>query len=441
MRKLILIFATLLITTEMFAEFSRDNEKEIVTDSTSGLMWQDDNVTKQTKMNFADAKNSCEALKLGGYDDWRVPSIEELQTITDYSRFNPAIQKEFINFSLDSSYWSSTIYANSIEFAHTVRTHDGSLWGSTILSERDIRCVRGGTFGSFNSFAEYQRSGFTRDEKTKIVTDTKTNLQWQDDDAVKFTKKNWLDANRYCKALRLGGYDNWRLPSIEELYGIQAYNNNKVKPASNDAFINLTFDRYWSSTISAKNSNEYWFIQNASTQNITQYRTNFVHCVRDNNMNPSPLEIDSILTIENKEDNYNRIKAKEIKHFNHPAVCDFIMAREIEPTSVITTNSDYRWRYVKDIAKNKSLYINSHQNTEVDFSVVLVKNGNALDWESIKIENNDNAGADKKNLLTRLGIKPDETASKISLQCNNKHLKLFFQADTLKLIEITKEQK
>ncbi|WP_263833599.1 DUF1566 domain-containing protein [Sulfurospirillum oryzae] len=438
MKKLIFIFTTLLITTEMFAEFSRDNEKQIVTDSTSGLIWQDDNVTKIAKMNLSDAKNSCEALKLGGYNDWRVPSIEELQTITDYSRFNPAIQKEFVNFSFDD-YWSSTIYANSMESAHIVRTQNGSLWGSAIVSKRHFRCVRGGTFGTFNSFAEYKRSGFTRDDNQKIVTDTKTNLQWQDDEAVKFTKNKWLDANRYCRALRLGGYDNWRLPRIEELYSIKDY--NKVIPAINDAFVNLTSDRYWSSTISANNNDKFWFIENYSTNNSTQSRTNFVHCVRDNTMNSSSLEIDSILTIENKEDNYNRIKEKEIKHFNHPAVCDFIMAREIEPTSVTETDPNYKWRYVKEIAKNKSLYISGQQNTEVDFSVVLVKNGNALDWESIKIENNDNAGADKKNLLTRLGIKPDETASKISLQCNNKHLKLFFQADTLKLIEITKEQK
>ncbi len=58
--------------------------------------------------NWADAKQYCEDLVLGGYDDWRLPNIDELETIIDYSRFDPAIDPVFNCRS--GNYWSSSTY-------------------------------------------------------------------------------------------------------------------------------------------------------------------------------------------------------------------------------------------------------------------------------------------------------------------------------------------
>jgi len=33
----------------------------------------------------------CEDLNLGGYTDWRFPTMRELTGIVDYGRYNPAI--------------------------------------------------------------------------------------------------------------------------------------------------------------------------------------------------------------------------------------------------------------------------------------------------------------------------------------------------------------
>jgi serine/threonine-protein kinase len=50
-------------------------------------------------------------------------------------------------------------------------------------------------------------------------TDPATGLMWTKQDGIEDLFK-WNDAVSYCKNLRLGGYSDWRLPSIEELAAI-----------------------------------------------------------------------------------------------------------------------------------------------------------------------------------------------------------------------------
>jgi hypothetical protein len=70
-----------------------DNKNGTVTDTRTGLVWQqaDDGVAR----TWADAGPYCENLVLGGYGDWRLPRIDELETLVDYSRYDPAIYPVF----------------------------------------------------------------------------------------------------------------------------------------------------------------------------------------------------------------------------------------------------------------------------------------------------------------------------------------------------------
>ena len=56
-----------------------------VTDLNSRLIWQrtDDGVQR----TWANAVTYCEALALGGFSDWRLPSRHELVSIADYGRY------------------------------------------------------------------------------------------------------------------------------------------------------------------------------------------------------------------------------------------------------------------------------------------------------------------------------------------------------------------
>jgi hypothetical protein len=71
------------------------------TDNRTGLMWQDD---KTSKMTHQKAVEYCK--NLSGYNDWRLPNVDELKSIVDYTR-TPAIIEGFENTE-SSDYWTST---------------------------------------------------------------------------------------------------------------------------------------------------------------------------------------------------------------------------------------------------------------------------------------------------------------------------------------------
>ncbi|MBD3817235.1 MAG: DUF1566 domain-containing protein, partial [Halothiobacillus sp.] len=65
------------------ADFNRDDSKAIVNDNATGLSWHDDADASSYQATWQGAIDYCEALTLGGYDDWRLPNINELYTIVD----------------------------------------------------------------------------------------------------------------------------------------------------------------------------------------------------------------------------------------------------------------------------------------------------------------------------------------------------------------------
>lgn len=83
--------------------YALNEEKTIVTDNATGLMWQqaDDGYTYE----WSDALDYCESMTLGGYDDWRLPDNKELQSIVEYSKTEvPAIDTDFFDSTFNSSY-------------------------------------------------------------------------------------------------------------------------------------------------------------------------------------------------------------------------------------------------------------------------------------------------------------------------------------------------
>jgi len=127
------------------ADFSRSSDG-IVTDNTTTLQWQDDysdnnGSVKETK--WEDAIDYCEALTLGGYDDWRLPNFNELYSITDHTKSNPAIDTTFQDVVSDY-YWSSTTVVGLEDYAWGVGFSYGDDSGFYKSSNNDVRCVRDG---------------------------------------------------------------------------------------------------------------------------------------------------------------------------------------------------------------------------------------------------------------------------------------------------------
>ena len=98
-------------------------------------------------------------------------------------------------------------------------------------------------------------------DMTLVYIERKTKLMWQDE---KYTDEEngayfhhtssgkvgtWNHSNSYCQSLRHAGYDDWRLPTLDELMALHRYHNSGIKYSQAIDFWTSTpngGDRYWS---------------------------------------------------------------------------------------------------------------------------------------------------------------------------------------------------
>ena len=133
---------------------------DVVTDNVTGLQWQDNESIKKpliTKENYKaenyddtsgdTAATYCSNLSLNG-GGWRLPSIEELETLVDNGMYNPSTTAgvfQYIESSGIDYYWSSTINVNTSFVAWYIEFRNGqSLNNDTKKNSNYIRCVRNG---------------------------------------------------------------------------------------------------------------------------------------------------------------------------------------------------------------------------------------------------------------------------------------------------------
>lgn len=121
--------------------FTRDDTKNIVTDNATLLQWQDG--TTPATMNWANANTYCIDLDFGGYSDWRLPTVEELMTITNKGAVNPSKFTEFANI-VSNYYWSSSTYASDTSRAWGVTFGNGADYWDPKTTAYYVRCVRAG---------------------------------------------------------------------------------------------------------------------------------------------------------------------------------------------------------------------------------------------------------------------------------------------------------
>ncbi|MEA2061675.1 MAG: DUF1566 domain-containing protein [Thermodesulfobacteriota bacterium] len=131
---------------------------DVVEDVHTGLEWQRADVG--VARDWSDACDYCDTLELDGHDDWRIPEVEELNTIVDYTDYGPAISTEVFNRS-SMSYWSGSTNADNTDYAWVVDFYDGHVDSNNFInlgldkglktSDYYVRCVRSALYRSFNS--------------------------------------------------------------------------------------------------------------------------------------------------------------------------------------------------------------------------------------------------------------------------------------------------
>ena len=121
--------------------FVTSDDGTTVTDNKTGLTWSRDKLGG--KGNYESAEKAVAACRLGGFDDWRIPTRVELESILDLERHSPAIDPAF---TCDTNYWywTSTPYAaSSSDGVWIVNFDDGYVYGFHRDSNAFVRAVRG----------------------------------------------------------------------------------------------------------------------------------------------------------------------------------------------------------------------------------------------------------------------------------------------------------
>jgi len=243
-------------------------ESDCVTDNLTGLMWpRNGNLPNGTRVWNA-AIDFANDLTLCGYSDWRLPNVNELESLVNADVPGTATwltTQGFINMQ-SSFYWSSTNYAGGTNDVWIVDIGNG-LVGATIRIATFVYAwpVRSGSFdapadlwetgqktsyrigddGDLEMGIAWPNPRFTVNED--CVTDNLTGLMWTKD-ANLAGRMTWNSAIDYANNLTLCGYSDWRLPNRKELFSLIDCSNFSPALPTGHPYTNVQADNYWSSS-------------------------------------------------------------------------------------------------------------------------------------------------------------------------------------------------
>lgn len=257
----------------------RDNGDGTVSDLVTGLMWMQNRSVKVGQDSAFILASQC---TLGGYNDWRVPTIKELYSLINFngksgasaSQCTAYIDTNFFRWTtgnlslgeriIDAQDWSSNKYTGLTMNGDTtifgVNFVDGRIKGypkyqpptNTIPQKMYVRFVRGNSTYGINNFT---------DNGDSSVTDNATGLMWAKYDDG--NGMNWESALAYAQTKNVFnylGHSDWRLPDAKELQSIVDYSRSldatssaAINPVFNcivltDEGGNTNYPFYWSST-------------------------------------------------------------------------------------------------------------------------------------------------------------------------------------------------
>lgn len=268
----------------------QDNGNETISDMVTGLIWQQG--YNGEKVSFEEAFEVADTCILGGYGDWRVPSIKELYSLIIFSGIDPSgyegsdesglvpfIDTDYFNFRyglieeeeriIDAQYVSSTQYVSTtMEGDPTVfgvNFADGRIKGYGMshpngsVKTFELKLVRGNVAYGINNF-------INNDDET--ISDLATGLMWSQNDCG--DALNWKDALLWIQQMNSDnylGYNDWRIPDVKELQSIVDYtrspstsNSAAIDPLFNVSEISnegggIDYPFYWSGTTHANMQN------------------------------------------------------------------------------------------------------------------------------------------------------------------------------------------
>jgi hypothetical protein len=286
-----------------------------IVDNLTGLMWARD--TSALGGTWPNAVPYVPTTFFAcGLDGWRIPNINELQSLINAGQLDNAswlaLRGFIFPFSAELPYWTSTSSADDPTVnAWVVDMVDGSalpdnkgtsyfLWPVRGTSNPSTNIPPGqiAETGQITQSVPYDDAYFAitptlnvgvpwpdprftvtycdstgpcaiqladcdidPDPSNDVVTDNLTGLVWSGDANLGIIERPWAFALTYTNDLTVCGYADWRLPNSKELFSLVDRSQSDPALPVDHPFVRVksgVLDHYWSSTTNAEIPTEAW---------------------------------------------------------------------------------------------------------------------------------------------------------------------------------------
>ena len=267
----------------------------VIRDKLTGLMWPKVGKLKSLKWNKALAY--ANKFEWCGYNDWRLPNINELASLVNYDEpVTPAIwlnNRGFDGIEADY-YWSSSSFALNTQGTWVVHFGDGyqvagqksaeyaalpvrgksGQGGTRALprtgqtSEKPLDPAPAGADGNLKKGVSWPQPRFVKakgpdgkpcPENEQVVRDKLTGLLWSYNEAT--GTRSWQQAQQYAEQFSLCGYDNWQVPEVSRLRSLVNYAQAPVAHwLNNHGFKDVSHAPYWARNEFAQDHASAWVV-------------------------------------------------------------------------------------------------------------------------------------------------------------------------------------
>ena len=156
-----------------------------------------------SSLNMGDAMLYCDSLQEDGYDNWVIPTIEEIMFVAGGGGEVPGTRTT--DYLLSSTSLYAILYNNTHLHSYTIRLSDGN---KNTFTSGFIRCVRHESIsvsGSGSSSGSSSTPSTLGSGMPTMISNQSSNTMYL------------IEAMIYCNDLQDSGYDDWVLPNLDQL--------------------------------------------------------------------------------------------------------------------------------------------------------------------------------------------------------------------------------
>lgn len=185
------------------------NTENYILDKKTGLSYEKNSAGTFTFDEAQEHIKKLNAENFGGKNDWRLPNVDELRFIVDYSKMNPAVFDEFKNFVAPIFYWTSDEHAI---------TKNQRAWviyfgyGCTVPIDKNQKCGVIAVSGGYVNLRDHSENRYKIENG--VVIDTFTNLMWLQQE---FPLMSVTEIENLFAEKEFAGQKGWRIPDLKEL--------------------------------------------------------------------------------------------------------------------------------------------------------------------------------------------------------------------------------